>query len=422
MTNRLKIALIGGGVAGVTASYILQRAHHVTLFEKNNYVGGHTNTVTLSDGPDAGTAIDTGFIVLNNKNYPLFNQLLKQLDCAIQPSNMSFGFWSKVSDLQYAGTGLNGLFAQRRNLLRPSFVSMLCEIMAFCRKTRANLHEGRLAGKTMGEYLAAENVSEDAVRQYIIPMGAAIWSAPQSGMFDFPADTLCRFWENHGLLSLEDRPQWMTVSGGSQTYVRAFLKSFTGAVRTNSPVAHVRRDADGIIVRLSNGAEERFERVVIACHADEALTLLADATPDESRWLGAWRYQRNRTVLHTDLSLLPPNRRAWASWNYCEEIGVGSDHPVVVTYHMNRLQSLRTHKQYCVTLNPIQPIASEHIVREFDYTHPLYNFAAVESQQHLPKLNGVRNTYFCGSYFGYGFHEDAVRSGVAVANMFQLNL
>ena len=418
----LQIAVIGGGVAGVTTSYLLQRKHRITLFEKNNYVGGHTNTIAIDKGPDAGIAVDTGFIVLNDKNYPLLHKLLKKWDCPVRWSDMSFGFYSKETGIQFAGSSLNGLFAQRANLFRPSYIRMLREIVRFCRTARRDLQAGGLEGKTMGDYLAEGRYSQDAVRNYIIPMGAAIWSAPHSGMFEFPALAMLRFWENHGLLSLEDRPRWQTVVGGSNAYIKSFLRDFSGRVVTSATIAHVRRDHAGAVIRMSDGTEERFDRVVVATHADEALKLLADPSPEESRLLGAWRYTRNFTVLHTDASFLPPNRRAWASWNYVEENDHGRDGPVTVTYHMNRLQGLKSNYEYCVSLNPARAVEPACVIREIEYMHPLYTFDSLRTQGQLRELNGKQNTFFCGSYFGYGFHEDAVRSAVSVANTFGIEI
>lgn len=410
-----RIAVVGSGVAGLTVAYLAQQRHRITLWEKNDYVGGHTNTVLLPSGPDAGTPVDTGFIVLNDKTYPLFTRLLARLGCNTQDGDMSFGFFSEETGLQYAGTGFNGLFAQRRNLLNPRYLSLLREIMRFCGRAQVDLRENRLAGVTVGDYLGRCGYSPMLRSCYILPMAAAIWSASQRDMDAFPAEMLIRFWDNHGLLSLQDRPRWMTVAGGSQTYVRKILSTFTGEVRLGSSPAHVRREAEGVVIRTRDGAEHRYDAVVLAAHADESLALLADPSDAERRLLGAWRYQENRTVLHTDAGVMPPNPRAWASWNYVHRRGFSESDPVPVTYHMNRLQRLQTQQPYFVTLNAGATVRPDRIVREFTYLHPLYTFGAMGSQAALPQLNGVRNTYFCGSYFGYGFHEDAVRSGVAVA-------
>ncbi len=412
---RKSIAVIGSGVAGLTAAYLLDKHYDVTLFERNDYAGGHTHTIELESGPDRGLGVDTGFIVLNNHTYPLFRQLLARLGVATQNSDMSFAFASEISGLQYAGTDLSGLFAQRWNVVNPRFLALLRGIIRFCKIAQADLHSGQLTGRTVGNYLAWRNVSPQTIRCYIVPMAGAIWSASAAGIRDFPAEALIRFWENHGLLSLKNRPQWMTVQGGSHAYVKRMRETWNVRLELNTQLDHVRREANGVTLRHRDGREQTFAIAVLAAHADESLRLLADPTPDEQRLLSPWSYQPNRTVLHTDERALPSNRRAWASWNYVERPHADEKSPVAVTYHMNRLQNLRARQDYFVTLNDTQFIRAERILREFTYDHPVYTFASLATQRELPGLNGVQNTFFCGSYFGYGFHEDAVRSGVEVA-------
>ncbi|MCS6771419.1 MAG: FAD-dependent oxidoreductase [Kiritimatiellae bacterium] len=422
-SSQLNIAVIGGGVAGLVAAYLLQRRHRVSLFERNDYVGGHTNTIEIPSGPDAGTPVDTGFIVLNDKTYPLFTKLLSQLDCAVRYSDMSFGYYDEGSGLQYAGTGLSGLFANRRDLLRPAHWRFLMEIARFCRRARADLAAGKLANMTVSDYLRDLRISDLARDAYIYPMASAIWSSSLRDISRFPAEMMIRFWENHGLLSLEDRPRWQTVVGGSRTYVKKLLGSSRIDCSIRARVERIERlPGRGVRVCLPGGMSREFDVAVIATHADEALHMLADPSPEERRLLGAWRYQENRAVLHTDESLMPPNRRAWASWNYRRHRGSGEDRPVAVTYHMNRLQGLSTRRQYFVSLNVPRPPRDESVIREMTYTHPLYSFDALRSQAELPSLNGPNRTFFCGSYFGYGFHEDAVRSAVAVARQFGIDL
>jgi predicted NAD/FAD-binding protein len=418
----LKIAVIGAGVAGITASYLLQHRHDVTLYEKNDYIGGHTHTIIIEDGPDAGAPIDTGFIVLNDRTYPLLTALFSQLKVSITETDMSFSYYCRESSLQYASRNFNTIFAQRLNLIRPSFWRMLVGILQLNSKTRQKLYQGRLADVTLGEYLKRERFSQRLIEDYLVPMAAAIWSTPDVKMMDFPAESFFRFFDNHGLLNVTDQPQWYFVSGGSHTYVRAFLDRFKGHVLANHRVTKVRRTDSGPVVTLHDGREEQFDCVILATHANEAYTMLADPTQEEILLLSPWKYTNNYTVLHTDISLLPPNRRAWASWNYLREREVKAGSPVMITYHMNRLQNLKTERDYCVTLNPVRPIPREHIIREMKYTHPMYTFDALETQKNLPNLNGQKNTYFCGSYFGYGFHEDAVRSAVQVTKKFGIEL
>jgi len=415
MDDTLEIAVVGGGVAGITAAYQLQKSHAVTLFEANDYVGGHTNTLIVPDGPDAGTPVDTGFIVLNDRTYPVLNRFFDRLGVAIRKSDMSFSYYSERTGFQYASCNVNSLFAQRGNLLDISYWWMLGEIPRFNRKVHKGLEQGGLEQATLGEFLDREGYSRRFRRHYIFPMVAAIWSAPDEKVEQFPMLTFARFFYNHGLLSVTDQPQWYFVAGGSRTYVRAFLKQFNGEVVTRAGIAAVRRTPEGVVLTDSRGEDRAFDRVVIATHADQALALLEDPTEDEKRLLGPWKYSLNETYLHTDTRWMPANRRAWASWNFIREAGARSAAPVTLTYHMNRLQSLDTRRQYLVTLNPFKSIAADKIVAHMTYTHPTYTFASLQTQQALPQLNGLNNTAFCGSYFGYGFHEDAARSGVQAA-------
>jgi len=418
----LNIAVIGGGVAGITAAYLLQRQHTVTIYEKNDYIGGHTHTIVIEEGPDKGTPVDTGFIVLNDRTYPLFIAFLSQFKVPIRKTDMSFSYFCRETGLQYASRNFDAIFAQRRNLLRPSFWRLLLGIIHLNAKTTKKLQEGTLGTITLGDYLKEEKFSRSVIEEYLIPMAAAIWSTPDAQMMDFPAESFFRFFENHGLLNVTHHPQWYFVDGGSHTYIRAFLDGFSGEAQANREVRAIRRTDSRPMVTLQNGAERQFDRVVIAAHADEAYAMLADPSEEERRLLSPWRYTNNYTVLHTDISLLPPNRRAWASWNYLKDQGTETLSPVTVTYDMKRLQNLNTERVYCVTLNPLRPIPGEHIIGEFEYTHPTYTFESLQTQNDLPNLNGKRNTYFCGSYFGYGFHEDAVRSAVAVAEKFGIQL
>ncbi len=413
--NILDIAVIGAGVAGITAAFLLQQRHRVSLYEHNDYVGGHTHTIVIPDGPDAGPPVDTGFIVLNDRTYPLFNRLLQRLGVEICKSDMSFSYYSARRGFQYASRSLNTLFAQRRNLVNPAHLCMLMEILRFNHTTRRRLHDGSLRKMTLGAYLRRMRMTRPFRDRYIVPMAAAIWSSPDADIMDFPMETFARFFDNHGLLSVSDQPQWYYVRGGSHTYVQAFQRRFGGEIHTGTAIAGLKRDTTGVALRFPDGSARRHDIAVVATHADEALALLEDPSGEERRLLGPWRYSRNQVVLHTDAGWMPPNRRAWASWNYQRQSIAERRTPVVLTYHMNRLQRLRVQKQYFVTLNPPHPIAPQATVATFNYDHPMYTVASMATQAELPNLNGRRRTYYCGSYRGYGFHEDAVRAAVAVA-------
>lgn len=417
----LRIAVVGTGIAGLSAAHILNRRHDITLFEKNDYAGGHTHTIVLADGPDRGTPVDTGFIVMNHRNYPLLTRLFEQLGVTLRDSDMSFGYHDERSGLQYCGTDLNTMFAQRLNLLRPSFLRMIRQILRFYGRAVGDFESGRLAGLTLGDYLRAGGYGEMFVNHHILPMGSAIWSTPGAMMLEFPAASFVHFFRNHGLLSVSDRPQWRTVVGGSHSYVKKIVAALRNPVRLNAAVRSVRRKNGRVHVAWAGG-EEVFDRVVIAAHADEALAMLADPTDEERRLLGAWRYTDNRTVLHGDARVMPPNRRAWASWNSTREEAGDASQPLSLTYDMNRLQGLVTQERYFVTLNRIGPIAQDRVIAPLHYTHPAYTFESMNTQPQLPKLNGANGTYFCGSYFGYGFHEDGIRSGVEVARAFGMDL
>lgn len=420
MTPSVKtIAVIGAGAAGLTAAYLLNNRYQVTLFEKNDYLGGHTNTIVIPDGPDAGTAVDTGFIVFNDRNYPTLLKLFERLGIQGQASDMSFGVHVPAVNLQYSSYMPRGLFAQKRNFFRPFFWRMLCDIKRFNQKALADLQADCLGDQPLGQYLSEGGYEKSFMDYYLIPMGAAIWSTPCEEMLKFPAATFLRFFYNHGLLALKGRPQWMTVPGGSHSYVKVIRKTLEGKFRTQLPALGVKRFADRVEVRSARGVET-FDAAVLALHADEAYRLLEDPDEEESRLLGAWTYFRNRAVLHWDESLMPPNRAAWASWNYRRE--PQGDIPATLTYDMNRLQSLKTKRHYFVSLNSRSPIDPGRVIREIDYMHPCYTRISVETQRELPRLNGRRNTVYCGSYFGYGFHEDAVKSAVKAAEFFGVSL
>jgi predicted NAD/FAD-binding protein len=419
---KLNVAVVGGGVAGVTAAYLLQRHHRVTLYEKNNYIGGHTHTISIPDGPDAGTPVDTGFIVLNDRTYPLFTRLLEQLNVPLLTSEMSFSYFCEATGFQYASRNIDTLFAHRRNLFDRGYHRMLLEILRFNRTARRELAAGRLETITLGGFLDRFRFSPRFREQYIIPMAAAIWSSPDAEIAEFPMATFARFFNHHGLLTVSDQPQWYVVQGGSHSYVKAFMDGFQGELRPQTPIGGLRRSANAVYVILSDGQEYRHDHLVVATHADEAYRLLTDPSEDERRLLKPWHYSTNRVVLHTDPGFMPSNPKAWASWNYTREAGASARSPVTLTYHMNRLQRLDTQAPYFVTLNPGRSIDDKHVVARLTYSHPMFTFESLATQPRLEQLNQGNRTSYCGSYFGYGFHEDAVRSATRVAASFGITL
>lgn len=418
----LKIAIVGCGVAGMTAAWLLNRKHEVHLFEKNDYVGGHTRTLTIPDGPDIGTAVDTGFIVMNHRNYPLFTRVLEQLNIELADSSMTFSFYDQNKDYGYSGNTLSTLFPKLSYLLKNKHLSLIGNLWRFARVGYRDLNSGYLEGKSLAEYCENRGFSEAFLDNYLYPMGAAIWSSPVAQMPEFPAQPYLHFLENHGLLRLTNRPQWKYVSGGSRTYIQAMLGSFPNPPNLASPPSSIHRTDQGIVLKMSDDQEQRFDHVVIGTHADEALQLLADPSPAERANLAPWKYQANTVVLHTHAESLPQNRKLWSSWNFIREANQSETQPVSVSYYMNRLQNLQTQRDYIVTLNSTTRIPEEHIINKTTLMHPLYSFASMNTQPKLKAMNGKQNTWFCGSYFGYGFHEDAVRSAVQVANQFGIEL
>jgi len=402
----VRIAVVGSGVSGLVAARLLADAHEVTVFEAADRLGGHVHTVEVD-----GTPVDTGFIVFNHATYPNFKRLIERLGVATQPSTMSFSVKCDRTGFEWNGTSLNGLFAQRRNLFRPSFLRMLRDVVRFNRAAPAVLDNGE-ASSTLGEYVARHGYSRFFVDFYLVPMGSAIWSMPKARLLEFPTGFFVRFFSNHGMLTVDDRPQWHVVEGGSRAYVDALVAPFRDRIRLSTPIRSVRRRATH--VELEPGG--RFDEVILACHSDQALRLLADPTDTEREVLGALPYQPNEVVLHTDASLLPRRRRAWAAWNY--HVGGDDERPVAVTYNMNELQSLRTRKTYCVTLNRGDDVDSARVLGRFRYDHPVYSLAGIRAQARHGDVSGVNRTHYCGAYWGYGFHEDGVNSALAVAKRF----
>jgi len=415
LTSPQRIAVVGGGIAGITAAYLLGKRHEVTLFERNNYVGGHTNTIMVDDGSGRELPVDTGFIVCNAKTYPLFYRLLAEWGVSLRDSDMSFGYFCERTALGYVGPSLREFLGQFTNFFSPAFLHMLIEQRRFNRRALADLATGEVDDVTLGAYLDRIGASEYFKDNYLLPLAAAVWSSPDVGMLEFPASTFLRFFKNHGMLNLHERPMWQTVVGGSQAYVRAFQAMFRGQVLVNAPVRTVRREAGHVIVQCEGHGEKAFDRVVMAAHADESLALLETPSDAERSLLSAWGYHRNRTVLHTDASMMPRNRKLWASWNYHRRANANPEAPVPITYYMNRLQGLKSKRDYLVTLNAGSAIDPASVIYEIEYTHPAYTARSIDAQQQLRDLNGTQHTYFCGSYLGHGFHEDAVASAVEVA-------
>ncbi|MGZ4268272.1 MAG: NAD(P)/FAD-dependent oxidoreductase [Solirubrobacteraceae bacterium] len=406
----MRIAVIGAGISGLAAAHVLGRAHDVWVLEAADRPGGHTNTVRV-DTEHETHWVDTGFIVFNDRNYPGFERLLAHLGVPAQPSNMSFSVTDQAGDFEYASTSANGLFAKRAHLATPWFLRMLAEVRRFQREARALLHGGG-DGPSLGDWLEERAYSRAFIDRLIVPQASAVWSADPRQMWSFPARFLAQFFHNHGMLGLRDRPEWRTVAGGSHRYVQAITAPLGDRLRLATPVHAIHRHDDHVAVTHRGGEAERFDEVVIATHSDQALAMLADPTDREHELLGAIPYQANEAVLHTDARLLPRRRRAWASWNYhlLEE-----PKPVTtVTYHMNRLQSLRADREFCVTLNRTEQIEPEKIIRTISYAHPVYTREGQAAQARHHEISGRNRTHYAGAYWGWGFHEDGVVSALRV--------
>ncbi len=414
----MRIAVVGAGISGMVAAYLLSEDHEATVFEAEDYIGGHTHTVDVEIGGQP-YAVDTGFIVFNEKTYPNFVTLMRRLGVAWQPSNMSFGVKCERTGLEYSPSSLNSFFAQRRNLFRPSFYRLMRAVFRFRRESQ-ELLAGEDWTTTLDEFLRARAYSSRFVDEFIIPMGAAIWSADPERFRDVPARFFAQFFYNHAFLNVRDQPQWLTLRGGSRSYVGKLTAPYREGIRLSSPVQAVRRHADHVEVCPDGAAPERFDQVLIATHSDQALAMLAAPSDAERDLLGAIPYQPNDTVLHTDPSVLPRCRRAWASWNYL--IPREAQDRVAVTYHMNRLQNIPAPVEFCVTLNCPEAMAPDAVLRRLVYHHPVYNAAGIAAQKRHDEINGVNRTYFCGAYWGYGFHEDGVNSALAVCKHFGKSL
>jgi predicted NAD/FAD-binding protein len=409
----LRVAVVGAGISGLSAAYLLSRRHQVELFEKDPRLGGHAHTHTVEHEGHVYD-LDSGFLVYNHRTYPHFVRLLGELGVGGHPSDMSFSVDCQRCRLQYSTRGINGLFTQRHRAVDPAYLRMLASIPRFNRRARALLDDPEAKDQTLGEFLEAGRLPEPFARHFMLPLVGAVWSSSAADVRRFSARPLLRFMDNHGWLTI-DPPRWWTVRGGSRRYVEAIASRLGRGVHAGCGVLAVRREPDGVQVLTERREWRRFDRVVLATHADQALGMLTDPSREEVRLLGAFRYSRNRTLLHTDATVLPSSRRAWASWNMvmgdCRREGA----PVSLTYHLNRLQSLPGPTQFCVSLNLGREPAAGTVLAEMDYTHPILDATAAAAQPGLRRLSGERHTFFAGAHMRYGFHEDGLMSGMKAA-------
>lgn len=411
----MKIAIIGSGIAGLTCAYVLNRRHDIRVYEAGSWIGGHTHTVDVSLNGET-QSVDTGFIVFNDWTYPNFIRLLGQIGVKFKPTEMSFSVCDPASGLEYNGNNLNSLFAQRRNLLSPGFWGMLRDILRFNKAALLDLQQQRIAADTtLGDYLKNQGYGERFIQHYIVPMGSAIWSMSRVQMLGFPLQFFVRFFKNHGLLSVNNRPQWCVIEGGSSRYIEPLTAPFRQHIRLDCPVQRVERDELGVIIHSAAGSE-RFDKVVFACHSDQALQLLASPSQAEREILQALPYADNDVVLHTDTRLLPRRRLAWASWNY--RLDTSGEKAAAVTYDMNILQGLKSDTTFCVSLNQTAAIDPTQILARFTYAHPQYSLDAVAAQGRWNELQGAQHSFYCGAYWANGFHEDGVVSALRVAQAF----
>jgi uncharacterized protein len=414
----MRIAIVGAGVSGMVAAHLLYPRHEIVVFEVGERAGGHANTIRV-DTPEQTYSVDTGFMVFNDRNYPNFERLLRQLGVAWQGSDMSFGVSDGRGDFEYNSASPNGLFAKRGHLLTPWFHRMIADLVRFNRTAR-ELSSGTGGDLSLGQWLVEQRFSDAFVQRLIVPQVSAVWSADPRQMWSFPARFLAEFFDNHGMLGLTGRPRWRTISGGSESYVRALVQPWRHRLRLGTAVQAIERRDDAVMVKPHGGEAERFDEVVIATHSDQALAMLADADAREHAILGAMPYQANEAVLHTDARLLPRRRRAWASWNY--HLLENPTERATVTYHMNRLQSLKADRELCVTLNRTAAIDPRQVIRTIPYAHPVYTAEGIKAQARRAEISGRNRTHYCGAYWGWGFHEDGVRSALAVGEHFGVGL
>ena len=414
--SKERLAVVGGGIAGLGAAWLLRNRYDVTVFERERHIGGHSNTVEVDEN-GRRVPIDTGFMVFNKVTYPYLVRLFDELRVPIKPTEMSFSVRNDELDIEYNGMGLNRVFAQRANLVRPRFLKLLAQIMRFFRVANASLDDESLEKMSLDEFVRRHRLGDDFLRLYLVPMSASIWSITPGGALDFPAATLVRFFHNHGFLGVTTHHPWFTVDGGSREYVKRMLADLP-RTHASSPVASVEASADQATVRTKDGAAHTFDRVILAAHADESLALLPRPTPLQAKLLSAFRYQANETLLHTDATVMPQRKLAWAAWNYRMEPSGEGERPST-HYYMNRLQGVSDRENYFVSLNYADRIDPEKVLWRTNYTHPIFDRGALMAQHHLPSINAEspdQRIFFCGSYFRYGFHEDALASGVQCAH------
>lgn len=404
-----KIAIIGGGVSGVVSAYYLQGLYDVTIFEKNSYLGGHTNTIEIEEGADAGTVIDTGFIVLNDKNYPNLHNFFKDINVDVRYTDMSFSFYSELDKFSYSGKTIDSFFADRKNLYSLRFYKFILEILRFSKIATCELNKGINSELSMSDFISNYRFSNDLVKNYLLPMGAAIWSTSAVGMLEFPAVALLTFFKNHGLLSLKDRPRWQTVQGGSYSYINKFKKQFKGKINLDSKVESVVQNGDKYTVNVNSGKQD-YDLIICALHANRVLDVFKTLPEFQQKSFRVWQYNKNTTTLHSDLRAIAKNRKLWASWNYLESLDANDS--LYTTYYMNLLMGLKTKKEYFVTLNC--PFKLDEVIYSVDYEHPLFTTSSLDTQAKIKAFNGQDNLWFCGSYLGYGFHEDATSSALEV--------
>lgn len=416
----MKIAIVGAGISGLTAAYLLNREHQVTVYERDAHIGGHANTVTIDAG-DRELGLDTGFIVYNEHTYPGFTALLKKLGVATKAGDMSLGVRCAACNLEYSSRGLAGFLAQRSNAMRPARAMLAVDMLRFFRDTRRAVAANEYQGATLGELVDARRYGGEFVRHFLLPLASAVWSTPQNDVMAFPAAYFLRFLLNHGIIGLQPAYVWRTVEGGSKRYVAAMTEAFEDRVLASTPVRTVRRNGDGVEIQLMNGNTDLHDRIVMATHADTALSLLSDASDEERRALSAFSYTPNHAVLHTDTSMLPARSAARASWNYTTDDCRTGNQSLGMTYHLNRLQALDEPHDYCVSLNATG-IRPDTIITEMTYEHPRSTFATLAAQTAVETLQGVRGTFYAGAHLGYGFHEDGLQSGVRVARRFGIEL